>query len=556
MNGPPRVSILMPFWNAARFLEEAVQSVFAQTYGGWELLLIDDGSTDASAAMARGWAAERPERVRYLEQPGRRNLGISAALNLGLRNARGEFVALLDSDDVWLPRKLEQQVAILEARPGAAMLYGPVQYWYGWTGHPEDRRKDSVEPLGVEADTVIEPPRLLRLNLLRQAPVPSPCSVLLRRKAVEEVGGFENAFARNHSDQAFYAKLLAREAVYASGKCWARYRRHAESSIGRLRRRSGRAARARLRFLNWAQAYWRRAGIDDAELWQALAAEMARSRAALPAIARLSSDPGGALRDLARSAARSVIPPGARDWLRRRVRGEAYLPPVGRARLGDLRRITPISRRWGKERGLPVDRHYIEEFLALHADDVRGRVLEIGDDAYTRRFGGIAVEQSDILSVSPGDRRATITANLDEAQDGLPEGRFDCILFTQTLQYLYDARRALRKLHRMLRPGGVLLATFPGITAIGRPEEWGDSWYWSFTPVSARRLFEEVFGGGRVEVQSRGNVLAATAFLQGLAAQDLTGEELAHRDPSFPVSIGVRAVKPASERSGEDAIPN
>src|SRR5262249_29683621 len=157
------VSAIMIFHDAERFIEEAIASVFAQTWRGWELLLVDDGSTDASSAIARRWASEHPDRVRVFAHPARANLGMSASRNLGIGHACGDYVAFLDADDVWLPHKLAMQVGVLEAHPEVAMIYGPSEYWYGWTGRAGDARRDHYGDLGVAPDTVVEPPGLLTL---------------------------------------------------------------------------------------------------------------------------------------------------------------------------------------------------------------------------------------------------------------------------------------------------------------------------------------------------------------------------------------------------------
>src|SRR5262249_39242789 len=107
--GVPEVSVVVIFLNEARFLPEAVDSVFAQTHECWELLLVDDGSMDASSSIARRIAELHPGRVRYLEHDGHVNRGRSSSRNLGIHHARGQFVAFLDADDVWFPRKLERQ---------------------------------------------------------------------------------------------------------------------------------------------------------------------------------------------------------------------------------------------------------------------------------------------------------------------------------------------------------------------------------------------------------------------------------------------------------------
>ncbi len=214
--------------------------------------------------------------------------------------------------------------------------------------------------------------------------------------------------------------------------------------------------------------------------------------------------------------------------------------PAGRVNFGDLRRLTPISTEWGFDRGRPIDRYYIERFLGKHAGDVRGRVLEIGDNTYTRQFGGHSVSVSDVFNarVTTG---TTIQGDLSDAPH-VASDQFDCIIFTQTLQFIYDVRQAVATLHRILRPGGVLLATFPGITHT-QDGEWGAHWCWNLTPVSGRRLFGDEFGASNITLEAHGNVLTAIAFLHGIASEELTAAELDARQPAFDVTIAVRAEK-------------
>lgn len=215
---------------------------------------------------------------------------------------------------------------------------------------------------------------------------------------------------------------------------------------------------------------------------------------------------------------------------------------VGPVDFGDLRRVMPISRAFGFERGRPVDRYYIENFLAAHAADIRGNVVEVGDHTYTRQFGGDRVLRSDVINNNADSPAVTIVADLAGC-DHVPANTFDCFIFTQTLQFIYDARAAVASIHRMLKPGGVLLGTFPALSQICRydMDRWGD--YWRFTSASIQNLLGEAFGSQNVEVTAHGNVLAAVCFLHGLAAEDLTPEELDVFDRDYPLLITGRAVK-------------
>lgn len=239
-----------------------------------------------------------------------------------------------------------------------------------------------------------------------------------------------------------------------------------------------------------------------------------------------------------------------RRWLWAKWRGVDGTPPVGRVQLGSLRRLTPFSREFGYDRGRPVDRYYIEAFLSANRSDIRGHVLEIAEDAYTRRFGGDRVIKSDVLHVREGQPHATIVADLAGA-DHIPADSFDCVILTQTLQFIFDVPAALRTVRRILRPGGVVLATLPGISPISRydMERWGC--FWGFTSLSARRLFEAVAPATAIRIEAHGNVLAAAAFLYGMAAEELEPGELDSFDPDYEVIITVRAVRPANDAGGE-----
>jgi len=273
-----RVSIVTPFLNAAPFLEEAVDSVLAQTYPHWELLLVDDGSTDGSTAIALALAAAHPRRVRYLSHEGRVNKGASASRNLATMVAQGEFIAFLDADDVYLPNKLEDQVPLLEAHPDVGMLYGATEYWYSWTGRPEDRARDAVwRRYGVEPDAVIDPPRLLTTFLRDGGTVPCMGSVLARRAAIARVGGWEDSFRHICTDQVFHAKMTLHHRVFVADGCWDRYRQHDGSACHTVQR-AGQLEAAFLRYLSWLEAYVSEQRLGDAALRAALRGALRRYR--------------------------------------------------------------------------------------------------------------------------------------------------------------------------------------------------------------------------------------------------------------------------------------
>ena len=205
-----------------------------------------------------------------------------------------------------------------------------------------------------------------------------------------------------------------------------------------------------------------------------------------------------------------------------------------------LARGRPVSHRWGYDRGQPIDRYYIERFLDEHSDDIKGRVLEVKGDDYARRFGS-ELTRVDVLDVDAGNAEATIVADLAEG-DAIETGSFDCFVLTQTLQYVFDLAAALGHASRILRPGGVLLATVPSTSRL-TTEVAGQHDYWRFTEASCRELVGRAFGDLDALVRSYGNVLSCCAFLAGLAVEDLPPRRLDEHDPQYPLIVAVRAVK-------------
>ena len=229
----------------------------------------------------------------------------------------------------------------------------------------------------------------------------------------------------------------------------------------------------------------------------------------------------------------------------------AELAAFGRSRveLGDFGSTVPISPVWGLDRGIPIDRYYINSFLECYRADVRGRVLEVKDAGYTRAYGNGRVESSDVIDIDPDNTEATIVADLTRA-DNICDDMYDCFILTQTLGVIYDVRAALGTAYRVLRPGGVLLCTLPASGRISNEGAALDGDYWRFTEASVRRLFAEVFPISAFEVVGFGNVLSCAAFLHGLSPHELSTVDLDTYDPFFPVVYGVRAVKAGERRDG------
>jgi glycosyltransferase involved in cell wall biosynthesis len=255
-------------------------------------LLVDDGSTDASPEIAQRLARANPGQVRYLTHPQRTNRGMSASRNLGLATASGEFVGFLDADDVWLPEKLAEQIAIMEREVNAGLIYGRTLIWNSWST-VQTARNDFFYDMGVALDCLHLPPTLLEVLLLNKAQSPTTCNALMRRWLFDHVGGFEESFHGMFEDQVFFSKAFLHTPVYVADRVWAKYRQHPDS-CSTISATTDRDEQARLHFLRWVRTYLKRQQITDASIWRMLRREHRRSYIAImrKALSRVTGNRG------------------------------------------------------------------------------------------------------------------------------------------------------------------------------------------------------------------------------------------------------------------------
>ena len=272
------VSVVIPFLNGERFFDEAIESVMQQTYPNWEVLLVDDGSTDASTAKALRLAETDPARFRYFAHPDHRNRGVAASRNLAMRNARGQFITFLDIDDVWFPTKLEKQADILKRHPEVVMVHGPLYFWYGWTGRAEDKAEEFMSAVYARADVVIEPPAALERQVRTSDGLPGTCSFLMRRRVIDD-GIWHDEEFRMYEDEIFFSKIALRYPMYFMRECLDRYRQHSGSASAHAIRDGtyvmGKPNPSRQRYLLWLKQYLGQSGTGNPHLVSLIEDELA-----------------------------------------------------------------------------------------------------------------------------------------------------------------------------------------------------------------------------------------------------------------------------------------
>jgi glycosyl transferase family 2/methyltransferase family protein len=513
------VAVVITTFNYTRYLDQALRSVLAQTVPCSQIIVIDDGSADDPSPVVARYPAARLTRTE--------NRGLSAARNSGLQQVQTRYVVFLDADDLLRPGALAFGLDAHRASPGAAFVYGAHRRI-----DIDGKSTGRINYLSV----LLEPFG----GLLRGNRIGMHSTVMYDVAAIRAAGGFDETL-RRCEDYDLFLRISECTPIASHPHLVADYRIHGANMSADYRAMLATALEVQARYRRRPQQT-AAALRDGREQWRAYYGEQAlRSANGIAGFAKaLGVAPGWTLRH-----AGSMVSQRAVGAVRRvvfelgRMRGLQAPPPLGEVRLGDIGRPVPISRDFGWDRGKPIDRYYIEDFLGRNADAIAGHVLEVGSDAYSKQFGHQRVTRQDVLHVKAGSPGATIFGDISAA-GVLPDKRFDCIIFTQTLHLVFDMGAAIDQLHAALRTGGILLLTTPGITPVDRGE-WSDRWFWSLTPAALAGLLASRFDVAATAIEAHGNVFAATTFLQGMSCEDIDVRRLLPYDKAYPMVVAARA---------------
>lgn len=329
----PSVSVVMIFLDASAFMAAAIDSVLAQSCRDWELILVDDGSTDGSTTVALHYARLHADRIRYIDHEEHANLGTGMSRNAGIAAARGRYVAFLDADDEFMPARLQRHLDAFALHPDVGVVISGDLYWHSW--HPEaDAAADHMVIVWAPFQVPIAAPELLESILVtHRAPLPTPGAVTFRRDVALAAGGIPRAFRDQYEDQVLLSQLLMRTSALVLNACLSRYRQHPGSLTARAQRigayRPGRAHEARFVFLEWLQVALREQGINRPQIDRSLRRKLWSQRH--PRLNALYE----AWLDTARAVVGVLLPPAIRlrieRSLWRRARGKAWQPPGSRA---------------------------------------------------------------------------------------------------------------------------------------------------------------------------------------------------------------------------------
>lgn len=553
----PLVSIVIPCYNQSHFLGEAIKSLLNQTYGNIEIIVVDDGSSDRTREVALGFSD-----VRYIRQ---RNQGLSAARNTGIGKGRGRYMVFLDADDRLLPSAIESGLNCFRKHEDCAFVFGTHTYIksdgssYQFTEIPKTELNLILAQLrreGINGDHYCA---LLHGNYIGMH-----ASVMYRRDLLEYFGGFDTSL-NACEDYDLYLRITKEYPICFYDDVAAEYRIHGTNmtknaelmlrttlSVLQSQWKYVKAHKHYIKAYRSGKMFWiKYYGYDLIKQVKTQLCVSGKRIGALRAIVTLlqyapccidMSSPKYAKR-IIKIIFNSLFPVSALRTMSTKQTACSFIPSPGHISFGDMRRLSPLSDDYGCMKDDSIDRYYMGRFFVNNASDIRGSVLEIGREGYAIRFGETRVKKTETLYLHDAIYVThENTINLGNA-DHVPPNTYDCIIVPHKLQYVYEMKEALVTLYRILKPGGVLLATLPGISKKGKDEQ-SKKRLWSFTALSARRLFEEVFPVSHLTVESFGNVFAAVALMHGLNATDLRPEELVYNDPQYQILITVRAVKP------------
>ncbi|MEX6689659.1 glycosyltransferase [Danxiaibacter flavus] len=529
------VSVVITCYNHASYLDEAIGSVLYQTYPHFEIVVVDDGSTDHTKAVATNY-----REVKYVWQE---NQGLAAARNTGAKESSGKYLVFLDADDWLYKDALQQQVTAMLANPESMAVAG---------GHDKIDVDGKIIPEDhgpvVDADHY--------LHLLKGNFIGMHAAVMYRREVFDTLQYDPSLKAAEDYD--LYLKLARKFPIYAHGGKIAGYRIHGNN----MSRNIPFMLQHVLKVLGRQQEVLfgddeKKAFAEGVSIWNKYYAGVILDQKLYQIHKK------GYARNLLTNEERELV------WnnfpkrtlslyfqnnkkrvkkIVKRIIGRNNTAhdktKPGEIDFGSFKRTTPYSRDFGFDRGGAIDRYYIEGFLEENSGDVKGRVLEIADNHYTYMFGKGKVVVSDVLHLHRDHPGATIAGDLSKADEiPIPDNQFDCIILTQTLHFIYDYEKAIQQCHRILKPGGVLLITVPGISQIDAGG-WKDNWLWSFTARSMKLIFAKNFNSPDVTIESYGNVFSATAFLWGLGLSEVKDTGLLdEKDSCYQVTVAVRAVK-------------
>jgi glycosyltransferase involved in cell wall biosynthesis len=523
----PLVSIIVPCYNQGKYVDQAILSALNQSWENLEVIVVNDGSADNTHDVCL-----RFKSIIYISQE---NKGLSSARNVGFSRSSGEYIIFLDADDWLQPEAITINYKFLEDNSKAAFVSGS----YDRVDKNNKWIKSEIKAINENHYT----------HLLAGNYIGMHATIMFRRWALPDLP--YNISLKAGEDYDLCLHIARKHLIVHHTKKIANYRTYNESlsnNHANMYYAINKIYNIHSKFVN-DKDHLRifKENIKNGKIM--LSVKIAKnptqailSNKAIDNTKILFMNTKSILMKIFKKVVKELTPLFILKYLYYKGIYKTFHFEPGTINLGDFKRTIPFSTRFGYDRGGPIDRYYIENFLQRNHAAIHGHILEIGDNFYTQHYGAGRVTKSDILHIDSSNENATYIGDLSDAPH-IPNNLFDCIILTQTLHLIYDCKGAISTCYRILKPGGTLLLTVPGISQIDYGE-WEDTWLWSFTKGVLKRLLQESFPAGSFEVETYGNVLTSAGFLYGMGTPELSQEALDFNDPHFQLIITAKAIKP------------
>lgn len=596
----PKLSIIIPCYNCERTLRQAVDSCYEQGFNEseFEIVMVDDGSKDNTRKLMQELASKHANiQVHFHEK----NQGGGATRNTAVSYSKGAVLFGLDSDDMLPPNTLLKMYNFLQEKGcDGTTIYRSIKFSEGTVSDPNKKdpeQKQAQKPVRKIEHIDISPffsesqNKCMTLNSLFEKNIefcPVYVTFMYTKKAFDKTGGFP--ITHGYDTQGFgWRFLCAGLTVYTCPDAEYLHRIYAGESYFLREFNAGKMN------YNWRDILLEHFEVftketqdfilsfDCSDFTQNIMDELIdRGNVLLPDIENVLKNEQlmSTLKLEARKRLMGISPD--RKFIHRnsllgyylRIKNRLLetqtankttimknliklifkkLPFSDKSRKFIRRTMNPswlyfiknnthpLSDCYGFDRGTPLDRHYIEKFLEDNKADVRGACLELLNNDYTLRYGGSNVIKSDVLDIDPANKNATIIDDLRKLGK-VSDNTYDCIMLTQVFQFIDNCDAAVAECYRVLKPGGVLLATLPSVSRIDCMSGVNGD-YWRFTSAGAKYLFEKKFVSENTSISSVGNARSGIYFYAGMTIEETPLKTLKTDDPQFPLIITVRAVK-------------
>lgn len=527
------VSIIIPCHNSAKHLSECLESILMQEYRDYEVILVNDCSTDNTLQLAKNYSL-LDKRISVTHTSETEKTGASFARNKGFSLSKGKYIVYLDSDDIWLPGTLKKLVNLIEINNTAGWVIGNSLYF-------TDNRYNSNSYYSSSYDFregLYDEYSLILSFISKFYQTPVPGATIIKREVIEKIGGWENLFKKNYTDQALYAKILCITKTFVTHDILLLYRQHEKSSTN-TSIKNGELHKNEVKYFEWLIHYLTNFEFKEKEEIINYAKIMKCKEDYYSSSAKSKTSLIQGIKKIIMKLFRKI-----KTLLGIIKKQLLKVIPKNIYRHFLHQRVKPHSEIFGYDRGTEIARFYIDKFIDENKNIIHGNCLEFQEPTYLLKFSDPSKIKINVIHQDDSNPMANFVADLT-LPNTVPSNYFDCIICTHVLHVVFEKSKFISELERILKPGGYLIIAVPGISMCDYA--WNE--LWRFTELGVKLLLEQTFPKELVNVKGYGNSLVAAGEIRGLASEEFSLKELNYTDGRFSVEVCAIAQKKINNES-------